>query len=400
MPMGLAVVRELGERGVEVHAIARSSRGVGLYSKWATKRYVRPPDADGVVELINRIAATCGGAFLIGVSEADLAMVRAAEDAGRFAAVRLLVAPARQLSIVQDKSATYAAARRVGLPVPFTWQPPPGPSVAPIPEELEFPCVLKWSSAQGAYRVLAEARLSRLKSEYCYTKEELVRALGRYEPVGQYPLVQSFCPGHGLGHMIFMHKRQALLRFQHRRVAEWPPEGGSSAVCETVSLAENRELFEKSVELLRSIEWEGPAMVEYRFDPVRGRAMLMEINGRFWGSLPLAYHAGAHFGWFTYAVLGLGRELAQPDYRVGLRCRHIVPETKRLVRLWRSGGRTPNRELRFDVWAEAFRYLAQFVSPRSRYYVFTLRDPMPFVRDVWAGVAGGRGERREGDDGG
>ena len=33
---------------------------------------------------------------------------------------------------------------------------------------------------------------------------------------------------------------------------------------------------------------------------------LMEINGRFWGSLPLAYHAGTRFAWLTYAALGLG----------------------------------------------------------------------------------------------
>jgi len=31
----------------------------------------------------------------------------------------------------------------------------------------------------------------------------------------------------------------------------------------------------------------------------------MEINGRFWGSLPLAYYSGAEFGWLTYSVLEL-----------------------------------------------------------------------------------------------
>ena len=98
------------------------------------------------------------------------------------------------------------------------------------------------------------------------------------------PLVQSFCPGHGLGHMIFMHGGEALIRFQHRRISEWPPEGGSSTICESLPLTENADLLQKSVELLRAIGWEGAAMVEYRFEPRTGRAMLMEVNGRFWAA--------------------------------------------------------------------------------------------------------------------
>ena len=41
-PIGLAVVRELGEHGVEVHGIARDARGVGLYSRWLRRGYLRP----------------------------------------------------------------------------------------------------------------------------------------------------------------------------------------------------------------------------------------------------------------------------------------------------------------------------------------------------------------------
>ena len=66
-------------------------------------------------------------------------------------------------------------------------------------------------------------------------------------------------------------------------------------------------LMERSEALLRAIGWEGPAMVEYRYDEATGAAVLMEINGRLWGSLPLAGHAGAEFALGTYYALGLGR---------------------------------------------------------------------------------------------
>ena len=106
--------------------------------------------------------------------------------------------------------------------------------------------------------------------------------------------------------MIFLDRGEVLLRLRHRRISKWPPEGGTSTVCESLPLSLNAELFAKSEALLRLIGWEGAAMVEYRLDPRTGRAALMEINGRFWCSLPLAYHSGVPFAWYTDAVLGLG----------------------------------------------------------------------------------------------
>ena len=56
-PIGLTIIRELGEHGVPVLAVARSREGLGLYSKWITARYLRPRDDGSTIELLNRIAA-------------------------------------------------------------------------------------------------------------------------------------------------------------------------------------------------------------------------------------------------------------------------------------------------------------------------------------------------------
>ncbi len=145
--MALAVIRELGEHGVPVHAVARSPKAPGLYSKWVVGRYVRLPSEQGTIEQLNKIARTHGAQFLLAMSEADLLIVRSAADGGRLIGIDALVPGAPQLAVVQDKMATYAAAQRAGLPVPVTWQPPAGPEPPPLPENLQFPCILKWSSA-------------------------------------------------------------------------------------------------------------------------------------------------------------------------------------------------------------------------------------------------------------
>jgi hypothetical protein len=108
----------------------------------------------------------------------------------------------------------------------------------------------------------------------------------------------------------------------------------------------------------------------------------MEINGRFWCSLPLAYHSGVPFAWYTDAVLGLGARPEPTPYRIGIRCRYMIPETRRILTLLRCRGRTQNRELSFSVLGEVLECIRQFFSPRSRYFVFTLRDPGPFRADT------------------
>jgi predicted ATP-grasp superfamily ATP-dependent carboligase len=139
----------------------------------------------------------------------------------------------------------------------------------------------------------------------------------------------------------------------------------------------------RSEALLREIGWEGPAMVEYRYDAATGGAVLMEINGRFWGSLPLAAAAGAPFGLATYHALGLGRPLPPlPPYRVGLRARMMVPETRRLLRVLFAQRRIADRSLRFSRGRELAAYLSGFAD-RTRHYVWSWRDPGPFVVDSW-----------------
>ena len=67
--------------------------------------------------------------------------------------------------------------------------------------------------------------------------------------------------------------------------------GGASSYRESVAL--DARLLEDSVRLLQALRWTGLAMVEFKVGA--DGYHLMEINGRVWGSLPLAV-AVFHFG--------------------------------------------------------------------------------------------------------
>ena len=182
--------------------------------------------------------------------------------------------------------------------------------------------------------------------------------------------------------MLYMQDGRATLRFQHRRLHEWPPEGGVSTLCRAEPAASHAAQMALSEKLLQAIGWEGQAMVEYRHEPGSGRYWLMEVNGRFWGSQPLAWHCGAHFAWESYRRSVLGQGDAAPAPRDDLRARYMVPETKRLARILLKPERIDDPHFPRRPLAELGGYLAAFFDPRSRYYVFSARDPRPWLRDM------------------
>lgn len=380
-PIGLAIVRSLGRRGVSVYGIARSAAAPGLSSRYLRQGILRAQDAAGTLDQLEELAGRIGPSCLFAISEGDIALLNRHRD--RLSGYRLMFPDTRRMDAVVDKQKTYAAAGKAGVPVPRTVQPETFAQAQAVAPTLRYPVVLKWSEPNEAGILLRRAGLSLDKTRYCHDGEELLDYLRQFEPVGRYPMIQEYCAGYGLGQFFLMHEGKAYGMFQHRRLHEWPPEGGVSTLCESVSLEHHASLRERSLALLRELDWEGIAMVEYRYDPDRDEAALMEINGRFWGSLPLACHAGADFPWLAYSLLGVGTPQPQPGYRAGMRCRFMIPETKRLARLLFRPGAVADRKLTFSRMGELTGYLCDFVRPSTRYYLFTWSDPAPFLRDLW-----------------
>jgi predicted ATP-grasp superfamily ATP-dependent carboligase len=383
-PIGLAIIRDLGAHGVKVVGIGRSVSAVGMYSRYLHEGVVRADGEAGLIEQLCALGKRLGHGCLFAISESDIALLNRYRE--RLGVFKLMFADEARMTRVLNKAQTYAAAAKVGVRVPRTEQPCSMADVVVLGATLRFPVVLKWANPNNVVRILAAAGLALDKTHYCYSADELAGYLQPYETAGIYPLVQEYCVGYGLGQFVLMHEGAAHYNFQHRRVHEWPPEGGFSSLCESVPLTCHVQLMAKSIALLRELGWEGIAMVEYRHDPSTGESALMEINGRFWGSLPLAYHAGASFPWLSYRLFAMGETVTQQPYRSGMRCRFMIPETKRLLRILFQKDRIADRNVSFRRLPELLVYLADFFRPQTRYYVFEWRDPGPFFADLAGSV--------------
>ena len=124
-----------------------------------------------------------------------------------------------------------------------------------------------------------------------------------------------------------------VLYWDNRVVAEFmnfsnhsvPHTGGFYSLRE--SFVHNR-MKEDAVAKLKHLSWEGPAMMEYRWDPVSDTFHFIEMNARFWGSLHHALYAGVDFPALLMDIFSGKKkadEISLPEYAQGIQCRYTFP---------------------------------------------------------------------------
>jgi len=214
--------------------------------------------------------------------------------------------PAEAVDLVLDKHATLAAAEQCGIPVPRTYRA--AEAVAQL-ARVRFPVIAKGSDK----RIPAD-----FKVRYYGTAAALTNAIESDPRFGEKHLIQEYAPGVGVGVEVLMWDGDPVVVSQHRRLKENPSFGGVSVVA--VSESPDATLKEMAVRLLRRIGWSGPAMVEFRCDPTTGAVCLMEVNGRYWGSIALSIRSGVDFPGLAWD-LAHGIRPEQPVCRVGVKAR-------------------------------------------------------------------------------
>jgi predicted ATP-grasp superfamily ATP-dependent carboligase len=249
--------------------------------------------------------------------------------------------------------------------------------IAKAAETFGYPFVIK----PGRSKYMRGDSLASTGVRVVHSAGELEQVVPTLSWLGEIPcLAQEFVPGHGAGVFCLMDGSKAVAWFAHRRLREKPPGGGVSVLSESAPL--DPALQESARQLLTSVGWFGPAMVEYRIDP-QGKAYLMEVNGRFWGSLQLAIDSGIDFPWLLCQVLA-GPDTTSPA-RVASRARlrWLLGDLDRLIILLRDRSYSSSAKLR-NVGS----FIATCFDLSCRQEIFRWRDPAPAFKELrqWLGA--------------
>jgi predicted ATP-grasp superfamily ATP-dependent carboligase len=244
-------------------------------------------------------------------------------------------------------------------------------------DDIRYPAVIK--PVRSAGEKAGDAR--RANAYYAMSATDVWRLYREHEHLAARPsLIQERIVGPGEGVFVLFDRGRLCAAFAHRRLREKPPSGGVSVLSESVAV--DPQLLDYASRLLAPLDWHGVAMVEFKRDCRTGRGVLMEVNGRFWGSLQLAVDSGVDFPYLAWR-LALGRGVDSPErYELGVRSRWLLGDLDHLLsRLFGSDralhlpGQSPSR----------FRALLEFLKrpgPRLHGDVIRADDPRPALREV------------------
>lgn len=374
----LAVVRSLGRAGYAVHVCSTRGRSLaGASRHCVSEERVPDPlrDAAGFVDALERCARQVRARVLLPISEASLLAVLA--ERARFTGICVPFPDEAAFHGVCDKPRVLEVARTLGIAVPEQRLLAAAEDVDALdPGAVRYPVVVKPA------RSVAGDGSGRQKVGVSYARDdgELREQLAGL-PAAAFPvLLQQRIVGPGVGVFLLLWDGRTDAVFSHRRIREKPPSGGVSVYRE--SIAADPALVRASTALLEQFGWQGVAMVEYKLDASSGEPYLMEVNGRFWGSLQLAVDAGVDFP-VRLVRLALG-EATQPQqpYRVGIRSRWWWGDVDHLIAVLRRPrdgiALPPDHPPR---WRSVIDVLVPW-RPGDRNEVFRWSDPLPSVRET------------------
>jgi len=382
----LAVVRSLGRAGHRVFVCSHRSTAMAFGSRYAVaEAHVPDPlvSSASYVTAVGALVERWGIEIVIPVTDQSSALLIAGKDGLHGA--RIPGPDPKAYARVADKSLVLAEAAAVGIATPHQLEVRSASEGAQVVDAgLRFPVVIKSTiSVRGGARHTAR---------YAADADQLAIVLSQQLPNAFPLLVQERIVGPGTGIFLLLWDGEILATFAHRRIRESPPSGGASVCC--VSIAADPDLVALSKALLDRFEWRGVAMVEFKVDHSTGTPYLMEVNGRFWGSLQLAIDAGIDFPALLVAAVE-GRPARASVYRTGVRLRWWWGDVDHLIARFRAGPAAldlpPGAPTRWQV-------VAQFLTWRAeqRWEDLRLDDPWPFVlasAEWFAARARGRAER-------
>lgn len=374
----LACVRSLGAKNIHVVCGAERQSAMACHSKYVQKRFVCVSPKIDQDEFIKRIIEeakklkTQDGQKPVVFCFSDATMCTLVQNLELLNDFGVTVFPSLEsVEIASDKAKTYELAQRLCIPTITTYK-------QDSLDEIVYPAVVKnrhsvvWREGKGVSG----------SAQFVFSKEELLSQYLKVErEAGEAPLVQEFVQGDEYGVEMVCDQGQTCATFVHKRIRSLSPRGGAAVVKETAKETEEVHLMRQYANaLVRELTWHGPVMIEFKINSTNGQVLLMEINGRFWGSLPLPVRAGVDFPMMVYQ-LGVEDTVAKmplaflPPY---LRTRHFLADCKWLLAVWFK-----NDKLRALLYPSRFRALYDFKKEIfiSKGDVFMWNDIKPSIME-------------------
>lgn len=365
----LAVIRSLGRANVQVHVGMCPEDDLALKSKYVAEYHDIPeysPTSDGWISAISALVEKHRFTLIVPThDESAIPMQIYQEKLAPIVNIYSLAPSVFDIAFDKIKSSELAA--RLGVKLPRQASIELNELEAGLPEGFSLPIVIKPSSSYTKEDLGIRREVTMIKSP-----EQLQDVVEKYASWGEV-LIQEVFEGIGTGVEVLADAGKILAIFQHMRVHE-PIGGGASSYRKSIKI--NPELQKATEDLISALNYTGVAMVEFKFAPETKDWIFIEINGRFWGSLPLAIASGVDFPFYLYDLIVNENRSVRSLGKTEVYCRNLKRDLYWNIdnlKERRSASPLPDSIPMSTVAKELFRFLTL----REHVDSFALDDPRP-----------------------
>ena len=314
----LAAIRSLGNKGIDIIASEDTRWTTSSFSKFCRRGLVYPKpgkEPEAFYEWLVKIIQENSINVLFPMDDNVMDVVIAHKEELQ-KLCRMLLPDAENYNIASDKGLAVAAAKKSGLNCPETWMPKTQDDLLNLDSfvaELAFPLVIKPRKSNGSRGIVVVNKREDFAEQYLQVHQRFT-----------FPLIQEYISPGPRFDVCLLFNSQSELRasFVQKELRHFPLDRGPSTVQESVW---RPDLVELAAGLLKDLNWQGIAEVEFMLDEKDEKLKFMEINPRFWNSLYLSMLAGVDFPWLLYRLIMDGDVPEVSNYRIGVKCRWSLP---------------------------------------------------------------------------
>jgi len=301
----LAVVRSLGRRGVEVHAVPFNPQAPALKSRYIAKIHQLSPrdETPGWINGLKQLISEYQYDLLIPCCDRSILSLDAHRS--ELGQVKMALPNKAVLKGLFDKHETRKLAEKTQTPVTRGRRLNKKDTSGALIKEFSLPLLLKARRSYQLQDLENRGQVHIIRS--AGQLDEVLASIGDRDEF----LVEAFFAGYGSGISVLASKGKVLCAFAHRRLME-PRSGGGSSLRASEKLDPVRLESCKKIAAMTGLD--GVAMFEFRVDELTGEWVLIEVNARFWGSLPLPVALRVDFPFFLYQMIVHGKKAAQVNY--------------------------------------------------------------------------------------
>jgi predicted ATP-grasp superfamily ATP-dependent carboligase len=289
-PYSVVAARSLGSAGHIVDlGFPYGAHFFDAYSKYCKNHLFYPDPVYAQNDFIKFFKALAGKYdFIIPTMEKTQLPLSAAKEYIEKKGTNLPIPNHEILSIATNKKKVLEISKKNKITLPKTMILTEEPAFNEIIKEIGLPFIMK-ASTEINVPVGPSSRYFVI--EHKIAQEDFRIKFNQLAKLGPV-ILQQYIKGIGIGaSFIFSKDNNLITFFGHKRILERFPEGGPSVIAETYF---HPEAIIQGYRLLRALNWQGIAMTEFKLSH-DGKLYFMEVNPRFWGTLPLAIASGIDF---------------------------------------------------------------------------------------------------------